>query len=197
MKNVESSVARALFVFFASLPYAFFRIGYFVFTFPKRMRRKKAYKQARKSVHFALLSSQSQTLLSAIALIGKLNDNERVDIRRKPPSLFELAESLWMEDESEEWTLPSSSDVELYCEELRCTLHSALPTERNGSLAVWAIDEQSQTFVLVNLLKKSKQHATPENILTVLRGNTPESKERCFAFAVKKILLESTSPTLP
>ena len=99
--------------------------------------------------------------------------------------MFELAESLWNEAESEDWTIPTLSEVEmhraLFLEDLA---KSGLQTH-GTSISVWAIAEHHQTFVMCNLLTPQNQHATPENITSIFRGRAPESKERSLAYAVR------------
>ena len=197
MHNDGPSIGRSIFIFFASIPYAIFRMGYFVFTLPKRLRRLRHRAVARKHVTIKRLSDKGETLLSAVALVGKLRDACKGMQTARAKSMFELAESLWGEAESEDWTLPTALEVEthraLFLDDLR---ESGLLSD-GVTPSVWAINERTQMFVVVDLLSENRQHATPENITVILRGEAPESKERSFAYAVKVIVCDEPSVNTP
>ena len=84
---------------------------------------------------------------------------------------------------SSHWKIPSVTEIAQIREQMLRDLQSSV--FGINSFYIWAISERPSMFVASNLLSGKYEQAIPKDIFCVLRGNAPDSKERCFAFAVR------------
>ncbi len=177
-----SSIAKAIFVFFTSLPYAIFRVGYFVFTLPRRLRRIRTYHELPKSIVYERLSRERMSILQMVEHIHQLRLRHGQKDFQETPSMFHLIEELWNEEMTSGWKIPTVREVLCVRNDLLANLHAARVVA--SMYHVWAIAEDSHTFVALDLVSGEYEHAVPNNALTLLRGKVPDSREQCFAYAV-------------
>lgn len=183
----EKGIARAFFVFFAGIPFVIFRICYFLYTFPRFISRRRQYLRAPKSIQFQRLSDRAESLLSVVALTNNLRMNQIDAAPKKPPRMFDLAQSLWEEEESTDWKIPTVAEVWKVSDQLLLDINAMGSNHQEGYPSVWALDEDTQMFMVVDLMQRQKSFATPENLLTMFCGDAPESIERCYGYAVRVI----------
>ncbi len=190
-----SSIGKAIFYFFAALPYKLFQIGYFVFSFPRRMRRRRKYQDTPKEVVFRRIHGV-HTVLSAVDAVHALRDASGQIQKR--PSLFDLLEDLWNEDLSDAWKLPSVTELVSIRQAILSDLDTLSFAERPvGQLLIWAIDDDSHMFALFNPYTGKASDLHPEKVRTVLRGEPPDSKEKHVAYAVSVRIAVHKDPQAP
>ncbi len=189
----ERPVLKAIFMFLAGLPLGIFRVGYFVFTLPKRLRRRRAMAHAPLTCVMRAFGQKKLPLLSAVALIGQAHDEAVRPSRPARPGVLDLLEALWAEDEVEAWRLPMVREVHAQSEQFAEALSEGTDT---GQLTVWAIDEDSRMFVVVDVRHKRATFAHPERLMDAFWGQAPDSLERAYPVAVR-IERRSTTRTPP
>jgi hypothetical protein len=178
----ERPIAKAVFVFFAGLPLAVFRLGYFVFTLPRRIRYRRALRDMPADYAVRMFGTQPLSLLSAVAEIGIVHDQEVAPLRKTRPGLLDLLEALWAEDEVAAWRLPTANEVLTHKSQF---LEALCEAKTNGKPRVWAIDEDTRMFVIVDVNRSSTTFANPERLLDAFRGHAPESQEKAYAVGLR------------
>ena len=175
-------IGKAVFYFVAALPYKLFQIGYFIFSFPCRLRHLRRYKNAPKEITFRRITG-THSVLSAVDAVHALREvSGQVVVR---PSIFGLLEDLWNESMSEDWKLPTVSELEAIRNALLVNIDQAPVSEVGASrLLIWAIDDSSHMFVLFNPHTGKVTDTHPRNLRVVFRGEAPDSREKHVAYAV-------------
>ena len=192
MNDDHSSIGKIIFLFVCTLPYKFFCIIYFVFTLPRRLRTLRSYRDTPKHVRFKRLSEKPVSALLAFDLVRTLSAHEAMQngpIRR--PSLFDLLEALWSEGMSPDWKIPSIHELEQVHNEITKEIeHSSLTGFARNNFSIWALDEDLHMFVAYNpFTKKVKSGELPEHIsISVIKGQAPDSRGSCYAYAVSVTL---------
>lgn len=177
-----SYIGKAVFYFFATIPYKLFQIGYFLFSFPQRLRHMRTYQHAQKEIVFQRLSGK-HTVLSAVEAVYALRGVSGQ--LRERPSMFSLLEDLWSEGMDEAWKLPMVSELEVIRTALCADIERIPFVERTATgVFLWAIDDHSHMFVLYDPRTGKVLESHPRNIGAVLRGVPPDSREEHTAYAV-------------
>lgn len=175
-------IGKAIFYFFAAVPYKLFQIGYFLFSFPKRLRHLRRYKNAPKEILFRRIAGK-HTVLSAVEAVYALRGASG-QIRNRP-SMFSLLEDLWSEGMDEAWKLPMVSELEVIRSALCADIERIPFAEQSGArVLLWAIDDHSHMFVLFDPRTGNVSESHPRNMVTVFRGMPPDSCEVHTAYAV-------------
>jgi hypothetical protein len=188
VKEEQRSFGKIFFLFFFSLPYKIFCIAYFIFTFPRRLKRMRVYHAAPKVIKFRRIAERRVSALRAFDLVRGLRAKDgQEDFPRGPPSLFDLLEELWNEGMSPFWKIPTVSELESVREELISEIASSplqmVPASR---IFIWALDEHHHVFTTYcPFTEEIKDAGVPKDLGTsVLRGNAPDSQAEHFAYAV-------------
>jgi hypothetical protein len=178
----HSPFAKALFVFLVSLPYAVFRFFHFFTQLPVRTGRTRSTLATEKHIQFERVGDAPLSVLEMVEGIHhlRIRDGQR-DLPPRP-SMLVVVQALWDEETSPHWKIPTVSEVMRVRTDIAKDYQATHPCVSPPS--VWAISEESHTFVACNLLSGEYQHALPKDTLAVLRGKAPDSQERCIAYAV-------------
>lgn len=194
MDAEPASIGKIIFLFFCTLPYKLFCIVYFVLTLPRRLRGLRRYRDAPKHVCIKRLSEKPVSALEAFDLVRALPlDGEQYRSLGRP-SLFDLLESLWSEDMSPKWKIPSVRELGVaqseITKEIETSFSASIP---RNTFSIWALDEDLHMFVAYHpFTKKVKRGELPELIsLSVLRGKAPDSRGSCYAYAASVTLKET------
>lgn len=190
-----TSLGKIIFLFFCSLPYKFFCVGYFVFTLPRRLRQMHKYKTMPKEITFHRLSEHRVSALRAFDLVREHRRKDgQEDFPKSPPSLFDLLEELWNEGMSYFWKIPTVSELEsIRAELIKEIANSPLNTIPARSVLIWALDESQHVFATYcPFTGETKDAGAPKDLSTsVLRGNVPDSRDEHFAYAVSVTIKET------
>ena len=175
-------IAKSVFVFLVGIPYAVFRIVYFIATLPRRIRGVHAYDKAQKEIRFHRLSDTPISILRAVELIDVLRTRDGHTPHPRHPSIFDMFEALWSENMGECWKLPTVWELMQVQDGVALDLMTVAPALHR--YVVCAIDEDSHMFVLCDIRTGGLTDAHPKNTHELFRGNAPDSQENVFAYAV-------------
>lgn len=188
MKKPCATEKEAIVRFFTAPFYTLFCIVYFVVSFPRRMRRRRDFRNAQKTIAWRRLSEHRVTALDASSLIMELRRKEQSNefLMRRSPTIFELLEMLWEEELSSCWKIPTVSELEL--------IRDALAEDIQGlrflgvsfsETFIWALDDRRRVFVGYCPLNGKTIDAFPEyRDALVLHKRPPDSQMKYFAYAV-------------
>jgi hypothetical protein len=168
--------------------YLFFCVVYFVVSFPQRIRRRRNFRTAPKTVFWRRCGDVPVTALDASALILRLREKEQSDefLMRQCPSLFELLEMLWEEELSPCYRIPTVSECKFIHEQLAADL-CVLPNVKLpfAEIAVWALDDHRRVFVGYCPFSGKTTDAFPDFLdAMVIHKRPPNSQGKHFAYAV-------------
>lgn len=174
--------------FFTAPFYRLFCIVYFVVSLPQRMRRRRDFLSAPKTISWRRLAPERVKALDASALILQLREKEQSDeyLMRNAPSIFELLEMLWEEELSLCYRIPMVSECESIREELAADIR-VLPVVgvSFSETAVWALDDDRHVFVGYCPFSGKTTDAFPEFLDAIkLHKRPPDSQGKHFAYAV-------------
>ncbi len=182
MSSPAPSMWKAVFVFFAGIPYAVFRIVYFVATLRRRIRKISSCDKAHKKIQIHRLCDTPISIFRAVELVDTLRARDGHTTHPKHPSIFDMFEELWSEGLSECWKLPTVRELMQVRDEVAKDLATiAYAPHRH---VVSAIDEDSHMFVLYDVCSGKIADVHPKNTHELFRGNAPDSEEHAFAYAV-------------
>lgn len=188
MRQPCTSQKEAILRFFTTPFYLLFCIVYFVVSFPQRMRRRRNFCSAPKTVLWKRCGETRVTALDASAAILRLREEEQSDefLMRQRPSILEFLEMLWEEELSPCYRIPTVSECECIREQLAADL-CALPGVRLSfsQIAVWALDDDRRVFVGYCPFSGKATDAFPEFLdAMVIHKRPPDSQGKHFAYAV-------------
>jgi hypothetical protein len=186
VKKEKVTIGKILFCYFGAIPFWIFCVGYFVFTFPRRLRFRRQYREAPKQIKFQLLSDRRTTLGTMSGLIDLLRAQEEQNTFPERSSVFDMLEALWEEEMSTDWKIPSLSELEsareVLCQNILLSPFAYFP---HNEILVWAIDDHRKMFIGYCPFTGKSTFATPDHLLrSVMRGKAPNSQEKHFAYAV-------------
>lgn len=184
----QSTQKEAVIRFFTAPFYLLFCIVYFVVSFPQRMRRRRDFRSAPKTILWKRCAESRVTALDASALILALRDTEQANefLMRKSPAIFELLEMLWEEELSPCYRIPTVSECQYIREQLAADL-CVLPHRGRSfaEMAVWALDDERRVFVGYCPFSGKATDAFPDFFdATVIHKRPPDSQGKHFAYAV-------------
>lgn len=188
MRKRCATTKEAVIRFFSTPFYVLFCIVYFVVSFPQRMRRRRDFRTAAKTIFWRRCSDVCVTALEGSSLILALREKEQADefLMRRNPSIFELLEMLWEEELSPCYRIPTVSECEFIREQLAadmCVLpHAGLSF---AEMAIWALDDDRRVFVGYCPFSGRTTDAFPEFFdAMVIHKRPPDSQGKHFAYAV-------------
>lgn len=197
MRKHCATPKEAVVRFFTTPFYVLFCIVYFVVSFPQRMRRRRSFQSAPKTVLWKRCGESRVTALDASALILALREKEQKNefLMRRSPTIFELLEMLWEEELSPCYRIPTVSECEFIREQLAadmCILpHAGLSF---AEMAVWALDDDRRVFVGYCPFSRKATDAFPDFFdATVIHKRPPDSQGKHFAYAVSVTARNTTS----
>ncbi len=188
MRKPCATPKEAVIRFFTTPFYLLFCIVYFVVSFPQRMRRRRNFRTASKTMFWKRCGETRVTALDASAAILRLREKEQSDefLMRQRPSIFELLEMLWEEELSPCYRIPTVSECERIREQLAADL-CALPEIRLSfsQIAVWALDDDRRVFVGYCPFSGKATDAFPEFLdAMVIHKRPPDSQGKHFVYGV-------------
>ena len=197
MSEEEVSFGKSILLFLCALPYRIFCICYFVITLPRRFRHRRYRHNLPKQIAFRRLADVRVSALQACELARMLNEQDDKRSSKKAPSLFDLLESLWEEEFSAHWKIPTTLELDFSSEDLLREIGSSpLSLEPLGRVCVWAIDAKLRVFVAYcPWSKKVMSVGIPEDVSTALiSGSAPDSRVAHFAYAVSVTPRKNDAP---
>jgi len=188
MRKPCATSKEAVIRFFTTPFYVLFCIVYFVVSFPQRLRRRRNFQTAPKTISWRRLGDLQVTALDASALVLGLREKEQSDefLMRRSPTIFELLEMLWEEELSPCYRIPMVSECELIREQLAADM-STVPYAgcSFAEMALWALDDDRRVFVGYCPFSGKSINAFPEFFdAMVIHKRPPDSQGKHFAYAV-------------
>lgn len=188
MRKPCATQKEAIVRFFTTPFYVLFCIVYFVVSLPQRMRRRRDFRIAPKTIAWKRCGDMPVTALDASTLILLLREKEQSGefLMRQSPTIFELLEMLWEEELSPCYRIPTVKECELLREQLAADVRSLpFPGLSFAETAVWALDDDRRVFVGYCPFSGKTIDAFPAFLdAMVIHKRPPDSQSKHLVYAV-------------